>query len=140
MMQSTESILLIISFFISSAVETDIFFIPIGTDKSDVVTKVTFAPLCKHISANECPIFPEDLLPINLTASIGSLVPPAEIKIFLPLKSSVKVRTLLTSLLISSKFLNRPLPIKPDAKYPDSGSRIITPFFFKISILFFTPK
>ena len=48
---------------------------------------VTVAPRVDAASARAIPCLPEDLLPMNRTESIGSLVPPAAMVILLPAKS-----------------------------------------------------
>ena len=52
-------------------------------------TKVKLVPRIYACLASSKPIFPEDLLVMPLTESMGSYVPPILIKIFFPLMISI---------------------------------------------------
>ena len=107
-----------------------------GDFELEADTNVTLAPLSLAAAAIEYPILPEDLLVINLTGSIGSVVPPALINIFFPDKSPLEPRVIV---IISTKFLGdviRPFPINPEASLPYSGPDINTPRDINVAILF----
>ena len=61
----------ITAFSIDLAVSTLISSTPMGGSISEAVINTTSAPLSIAASAIKCPIFPEDLLVIYLTGSIG---------------------------------------------------------------------
>ena len=85
---------------------------------------VTSAPILYAQSARASPILPEEEFVIYLTGSIFSLVPPAVIKTFFPLRvcPACKISTVFSK--ISSGSLILPTPFVPQARNPVSGSII----------------
>jgi hypothetical protein len=72
----------------SMAVLTGITSAPGGHGSSvGPATRVTFAPRRVAAAAIAYPIRPDDRLPMNLTGSIGSWVPPAVTSILVPSRS-----------------------------------------------------
>ena len=86
--------------------------------------RVTFAPRWSAALAIAIPCLPEDGLPINLTESINSRVPPALINIFFHCKSClpfVNKKDSRYSKIISGSAI-RPVPTASQARMPSVGA------------------
>ena len=88
---------------------------------------VTSAPREAAALARAAPIRPDERLPMNLTGSIASLVPPAVTKTLTPRKSDLPPAES-SSAKSSRGSINLPLPASPwDASCPSPGSRTVIP-------------
>ena len=110
---------------IDSAESTDTYSTPLGISRDvGVLTRITRAFSLTAAAAIAYPIFPLDRLPIYLTGSIFSCVPPAVTRTVLPTNLPVPSRECNSSvnqLTMSSGDGSLPTPVTPQASQPASG-------------------
>ena len=88
---------------------------------------MTAAPRRSAAAASPYPILPEDRFEMYRTGSIGSRVGPAVTSTRSPARSRTGVSTRRSASTMSSTSGNRPLPLRPEARAPVSGSSTVTP-------------
>ena len=84
-------------------------------------SSVTCAPRRRASAASATPMRPDERLPTKRTASIGSRVPPAEIRTRLPASGPVPASSSSAARTMSSGSDIRPTPSSPSAVSPSSG-------------------
>ena len=92
----------------------------------------TSAPISFAARANATPCLPDEKLPINLAASIGSLVPPAVTTTRLPLSGPPSEANDVSN--ISSGSASLPAPESSPVSRPTAGHTMVTPLLSRVSI------
>lgn len=91
------------------------------SDASAVIlphTSMTCAPRSAAALAMAIPIFPLERLPIYLTGSMGSIVPPAVTRTVLPSRSRRGYSASMTACSMTEGAASRPSPTSPQASIP----------------------
>ena len=101
-------------------------------DLTGPLTTLTRAPRTHAASTRAAPIFPVDLLVMNLTGSISSQVGPDVMSMLMPARSC-SLRSILTSAIILSGSGSLPEPSHPQASSPETGSRTCMPLALMVS-------
>ena len=83
---------------------------------------VTEAPRSRAASAMAAPILPDERLPMKRTGSSGSRVPPALTTTCRPSRSPARANRRSTASRIVAGSARRPMPVRPEASSPTSGS------------------
>ena len=86
--------------------------------------RVTVAPRSRAASAMAVPILPLDRLPMKRTGSMGSRVPPALTTTLSPSRSPARSKSRSTASAMVAGSARRPIPVRPEASDPTSGSTI----------------
>ena len=126
---------------ISSAVSTAITLTPANSVSSLAVNcelaiiNVTSAPRLSAATATAAPCLPLERLPIYLTGSIGSRVPPAVTNTFLPNKSFLIPKTVSNLSMMERVSGNRPGPMSSPVNLPTSGSITSKPRALNVATL-----